>query len=241
MDLRFAHAASVRDLRTYLQRLDSLASTQALFDVRGSALAVYGCALAPETLLDTAPTVLVMRAFGVHPETAEAVAPRLTRIYEIRSLNERFARGLDDTLPLPPTESPASWAGIVPPHRGWQHMGEIDRASLHEVVRVGSRQVAEALPENPGTPLVTQVRHRVWQQTIAPGIPAAAAFGLVTAGLLPEGGPHVSVAAAAGWLRLSTGQGHALIRTSLSGTEEASSPAARKNRVECGGYERRPS
>lgn len=220
------------DLRVFLERLQRAGQPEVRIITRGEALAVYGCIQAPAGLLDTVPVVLGMRAFGVRPRLAadnrEGGGPaenpgsegdadeEIDVTVSGRALLDRIARmGLVGLrLELPEMTVAAAWAGILPPTSGWQPAGAIDAPSLVTVAQEGIARVSEALPEDPGDPLVRQVRRSVWGVEIAPGVPAAAAFAAEVLGFLP-GEPTATVARTLTWTRLSTSRGHVLVRNFL--------------------------
>ena len=225
------------DLRVFLERLQRAGQPEVRLVTRGSALAVYGCIQAPAGLLDSVPVVLGMRAFGVRPRLApgsqaggrpagnlgsEVDSGAQIDVSEIdvtvsgRALLDRIARmGLVGLrLELPEMTVAAAWAGILPPTSGWQPEGVIDAPSLITVAQQGIARVSEALPADPGDPLVRQVRRSVWGAEVAPGVPAAAAFAAEVLGFLP-GEPTATVARTLTWTRLSTSRGHVLVRNFL--------------------------
>ncbi len=203
-------AATRDDVKTFISRVAAIGFGEALLLARQDTLAVFGCVAAPKTLLDQTPTVLVMRA-------AQLAEPSdLNRVVEIRALLDRFARvegrgSTHATLPVPPMDITAAWAGVQPPLDGWETQGHVDAASLREVARTGAEQVQQQLPNSPGAAIVDGVRQRVWSQEIMPGVPAYAAFALETLGFFSDEA-SVPMTVSGPWLRLSGTHGHVLVR-----------------------------
>ncbi len=209
--MRIADHAARDDFRTYLERLVRVGEAEVRLVTRGSALAVYGCTQTPQGLLDRTPVVLVMRGFAL----AEAPGDSIDATVQARALLDRLARmgivGL--SLELPDAEVSAVWAGVLPPVGGWESGGAIDARSLERVANEGIERVARMMPEQPGEAVVRRVRADVWGTEIAPGIPAAAAFGAEAMGFL-KSEDVARVSHTRTWLRLSTGHGHVLVRIS---------------------------
>lgn len=204
--------ASRDDLRVYLERLQRSGQAEVRLITRGSVLAVFGCTQSPAGLLDTIPVVLVLRSYALAEEPLEDVD---ITIYG-RSLLDRIARMgvLGLSLDLPDVLVSAAWAGVLPPHAGWEPAGVIDAASLTTVAVQGIERVAEALPESPGEALVRKVRESVWGVSVAPGVPAAAAFAAEVMGFL-RGEVNAQVSRTLTWTRLSTSRGQVLVRSFL--------------------------
>ncbi|MDO4241488.1 MAG: hypothetical protein Q4C71_03040 [Microbacteriaceae bacterium] len=255
--VRFRGAEAVRDLRTLLQRLQVAGCDAVWLLGRPGVVAFGGAVLAPASLLDSVPTVLVFKGFeagfvvgessvfsvlagaensdftGLEkaesaessgseeiPESASFAALEtpefggLNSVFELRAITDRlaFLAGTENCdLVLPPQPTSVVWAGITPPLSGWQVRGQISADSLREVARQGAAQVAQILPENPGELLLQKVRAEVWGQEMLPGVPAAAGFGLETAGFL-AGNDAVRISQAPGWLRLESPAGSVLVR-----------------------------
>ncbi len=210
--LSLADHATRDDLRIFLERLQRAGQEDVRLTTRGAVLAVYGCTQAPRGITDAVPVVLVMRAFELAAEPAEAVDETVPG----RALLDRIARlgivGLG--LEVPEVTSLAAWAGVLPPVTGWSAAGVVDAASLATVASEGIERVASLLPEDPGDAVVQRVRASVWGAEIAPGLPAAAAFAAEAMGLLSDEDP-VRVSRSLTWTRLTTARGHVLVRSLL--------------------------
>lgn len=200
------------DLRIYLERLQKAGLPEVRLVSQGSTIAVFGCTQAPAGLIDPLPVVLVMRAFSLRDEPAGVIDATV----EGRALLDRLARlgllGLD--LELPDTTVTVAWAGVLPPHAGWEPVGVIDAASLSLAAEQGVTRIAEALPEQPGEAVVRTVRASVWGMEIVPGLPASAAFAAEALGFLRDEA-HVRLSRTLTWNRLSTSRGHVMVRSLL--------------------------
>lgn len=194
------------DLRTFLQRLLRAGEPEVRLVTQDKVLAVYGCTRAPQGITDPASVVLVMRGFALAEEPEEACDVTV----QGRALLDRIPRLGSGGLRLPEVTALAPWAGVLPPVSGWQRLGSVDAASLQTVASEGIARVSAALPEQPGEAIVQKVRNEVWGAEIAPGLPAAAAFAAEAMGFLGES--PLSIARSRTWTRLSSGQGHVLIR-----------------------------
>lgn len=205
--------ATREDLRVYLERLLRAGEAEARLVTRGDALAVYGCVQAPEGLLDTAPVVLVMRAFAL----SEAPQPAIDVTVAARALLDRIARlgvlGLH--LEVPEVTASAAWAGVLPPVSGWESAGALDSQSLADVAKDGMQRIAKALPDNPGEAIVRSVRRSVWGSEIAPELPAISAFAGEAMGFL-RGSEAAVISRSRTWVRVSMSRGHVLIRRNPS-------------------------
>lgn len=213
--LQLIDHATRDDLRVYLERVSRTALPEVRLVTRGTTLAVFGCTQAPESLIDSLPTVLVLRSF----ELSRANDAEVDVVVTARSLLDRIARMglLGLSLELPEVTVTAAWAGVLPPPAGWQARGLIDISSLVAVAAEGVRRVAEALPDQPGEAVVKQVRAQVWGAEIAPGLPASAAFAAEALGFLAaaaDAGSAARLSATATWRRLTTDHGDVLVRGS---------------------------
>ena len=208
--LIFDGATAVADLANFIGRAKSIEDDAAQFTARGKALAVYVPVLMPVSLGSGDFTVLGMRVHRL------AQPAELTACYPLAAIQDRLARmGEGDTrFMLPPVESNPPWAGIQVPVTGWQAEGQLEDAVLAEAARTGINAVAAALPQNPGRPVIEQVRQRIWSSTqpdIGPDLPLGAAFAMQTLGFLTAQG-NSAVYRNGAWLRLTSTRGHVLVR-----------------------------
>lgn len=204
---------TVRDLTQLMQRLVRVESAEVRLRGEGSRLSVFASTQSPGGLGDTKALVLVHRGVRL----SEPLSEPLDVVVETRAVLDRLARLTAPPLilPVPPVNLTAVWAGMLPPRAGWEPYGVLDAKSLRDVAIAGAVRVAEALPENPGQPLVDQARGAVWSLEIAPGVPAAAAFAIDALGFL-RGQDHIVMARSRNWLRLVSEHGEVFVRAAQS-------------------------
>lgn len=204
-------AETWQDLHTFTARAKRLDDAGTIrLAVTGTVLAVTVAPLYGSFLGDPMPTVLGLRALRLKDGTADG----LDVVVSLASMNDRFARGMTDELrlPVPPTESHAPWAGIAPPRGGWQRGGDVPSDVLIAAARQGIDDVAGALPDQVGTPVLSEIRRRVWGDEMEGlGIPRGAAFAADGLGFLTPGG-SADVFTSGRWQRISTPRGHVLAR-----------------------------
>lgn len=212
--LALADAETLSDLRTFLARARTVEDGQTRLQVVGTALAVYVPVLAQEAIGTAVPTVLGLRV----AKLSSPIADGFEAVYELGALTDRLARAGagDSTLPLPPAESRAAWAGITPQLVGWELLGEYDDDALRREAESGMRAVAEALPPNAGRPVLETVRGRIWSAHTESGpagirLPLGAAFAAESLGFLRPGA-RSRVYGQGRWLRLTSSGGHCLVR-----------------------------
>lgn len=204
-------AETWQDLRTFVLRAKRLDEDGAIrLSVTGTVLAAVVAPLYGSFLGDPMPTVLGMRALRM----ADATADGLDAVVSLKSMTDRFARGLpaDLLLAVPPTRVQAPWAGVAPPRGGWERGGGIAADILIAEAEQGIETVAEALPDRPGTPVLSEIRRRVWGENV-PGteIPRGGAFAADGLGFLTPG-EMAATFTSGQWRRLSTDRGHVLSR-----------------------------
>lgn len=212
--LVFEDSNSVSDLANLLSRAKAIEDDGALLIVRGSALAVYVPVLVPAQLGQGDYTILGMR---VHRLVKEAQS---NACYSIAAIQDRLARmGQANTeFILPPVEENPVWAGITVPMSGWVEAGNVADTELAAAAQSGIDAVAQALPENPGKPVVAQIRQRIWSaemESTKASLPLGAAFAMHALGFLSSGGQS-RILRQGNWIRVSNGQGHVLLRRSAS-------------------------
>jgi hypothetical protein len=212
--LVFEDSNSVSDLANLLSRAKAIEDDGALLTVRGTALAVYVPVLVPAQLGQGDYTILGMR---VHRLVKEAQS---NACYSIAAIQDRLARmGQAKTeFILPPVEENPVWAGITVPMSGWVEAGNVADTELAAAAQSGIDAVAQALPENPGKPVVAQIRQRIWSaemESTKASLPLGAAFAMHALGFLSSGGQS-RILRQGNWIRVSNGQGHVLLRRSAS-------------------------
>jgi hypothetical protein len=212
--LVLADAQVAADLRTFVGRARAADDGAVHLSASGTVLAAYVCLMRPRFLGEAVPTILGMRTMPL----AEPAEVELT--VSLGSVADRLARmaGDDVVLPLPPMQVAESWAGVLPPRGGWVRSGQLSSALLEEAARRGVQQVAEAVPQNAGRPVVEGLRSAVWGAPLEGlaevPVPAGAAFAALSLGFLD--GQDVPVFSSGRWLRLSTSRGHVLVRSGAS-------------------------
>lgn len=210
--LVFDDNTSVTDLANFISRAKTVEDDAALLMARGTALAVYVPVLVPADLGQGEYTILAMRVHRL------AQPAELTRSYSLASMQDRLARMADGSVEfsLPPVEENPRWAGISVPVSGWTDSGTIADDALRTAAQTGIDAVAKALPENPGKPVVAQIRQRIWSSPILASeheLPMGAAFAMQALGFLVLGGES-RIFRNGGWVRISNGRGHVVVRRS---------------------------
>ncbi len=219
-------AADLAHLISRARSVDPQARVRLL--ARGSLLATYVCVLAPQTLLETTPTVLGMRALYL------AQPAYLDRVVEGAALLDRLARIEKNNflLSLPPATVKAAWAGVTPPERGWQEQEALPLSLLFAAAKAGMEAVEAALPAQPGWAVTQTIRNRIWSsplEALAPAasseaaagarVPAGAAFAAVVLGFLgPKQQGSLRQFAQGNWRRLNAPAGYVLFRDSRLGS-----------------------
>jgi hypothetical protein len=111
----------------------------------------------------------------------------------------------------------AAWAGVTPPRRGWEPVGQLDSAALCRLARAGAAEIVAATPPTAGAAQLATLRARVWGRPLSgelAGPPAGAAFVAHALAFLDDAEP-VAVYRRHPWTRLTTSRGHVLARPPL--------------------------
>lgn len=220
-ELRFAEAASLQDLGTFLKRGRRINEQGVRLQAVGTVLAAWLPVMTPGSLNSHIPAVLGLRTMAL----AESSQADVT--VELNAISERLARlnPAQMDLPLPPGQINAPWAAVTPPRSGWEPRGLITDATLTSIAEAGISEVADVVPDTAGPHVVEQVRERVWGRALEPGveddivagtgIPAGAAFGALSLGFLSDEASAVTTVHSLGrWVRLSSSGGFILCRSS---------------------------
>lgn len=199
------------DLSVFLGRAKRVDDTAVRLQATGGVLALYVPVLAPRGILDSAPTILGMRALregsGAEFDTVVTPAALLERLAYIGEVEGPTA------ISLPPVEVRVAWAGIATPRGGWHLAGEIPADALALAAREGAAEIAEAVPDNAGDPVVARVRGGVWGRALEafPLVPAGVAFAADALGFLAPG-ETAQVFESGAWQRVSTQRGHVVVK-----------------------------
>ncbi len=209
-EMEFPDPQVTADLHTFITRSRTVDDGAVRLVATGKVLAAYVCVVKPSFLGQEAPTIIGLRTMPLQR------AFTIDRTVSLASMGDRLARlGPDEVrVSVPSVTVQEAWTGIAAPRTGWERRGDIAATTLETAARDGVRDVAEALPENPGSPVLSSVRSAVWGSPIegAPeSLPAGAAFAAYTLGFLDPEEPAV-VLETGRWLRLTSRRGHVLVR-----------------------------
>lgn len=218
------------DLQVFLGRAARIDDGSVRLIGGSGVLAVYVAVLHPVGLLDEVPTVLGLRTFalsggagapgadpagGAAGDALDVVVPIRSLLARLESVQDRAAQdvGSPVTVTLPAAVSTVTWAAISPPRGGWHALPNVDGAALESAARSGIEEIAAALPQDAGQPVVQKLRSEVWGRPLPDHdhIPAGAGFAAVSLGFLGES-DTVSVFESGPWTRLTTKRGHVLIK-----------------------------
>ncbi len=212
-------ALALRDLQVYFARAARIENGGARLVAASGVLAVYVPVLTPAGILDTSPTVLGLRTFGLF-DTSD-----FDEVVDVRAILERLAHLVstiaDDggavTVELPAAGTAIMWTSISPPRGGWAPIGSASAADLEAVAKAGIDEVAAAIPAGTGEQIVHRVRSEVWGRPVNgfEHVPAGAAFAALSLGFLGGAG-DVAILEAGSWTRLSTDRGHVLVKRRAS-------------------------
>jgi hypothetical protein len=170
------------------------------------------------------PTVLGLRVLALAGSAAPPgwagldvtvpLAGLLDRFATLRPASDRPADDAPVTLPVPPTQVRASWAGVTPPRSGWEAVGLLDASLLRSVAADGVREIADGVPAGAGAAVVARLRGQVWGRPLAPDlpdVPTGVAFAADALGFLDDAEP-VALYRVGPWARATTRRGHVLAR-----------------------------
>jgi hypothetical protein len=211
--LSLADPQVTADLRTFITRARAADDGAVHLQVSGAVLAAYVCLMRPRLLGEATPTILGLRTMPLgRPAAAEMTV-------SLASMADRLARMAqnDVVLPLPPMQVKESWTGVLPPRSGWDPVEQVPAADLRAAAEAGIREVAAAVPAQPGQLMVNNARSAVWGRSlpsVGVDLPAGAAFAALTLGFLDD--QQAALFRNGRWLRLSTARGHVLVRSGAS-------------------------
>ena len=211
---------AVADLERFATRAKAMSDTGVRLQVAGTVLASWVSVLQPRGLGDQVPVVLGLRTVRL----LEGRQDGLDSVYALSSVLERLARMTSTgsaSLTLPPVTEHAPWTAVTPPRSGWAPVATVEDGELQSVARDGIRELADALPQDPGASMVAQARAAVWGRLLGGSgpsgegfLPAGAAFAAHGLGFLtPQG--TTAVHTSGPWVRLSGPAGFVLCRRPL--------------------------
>ena len=217
--LLFPEPRSASDVLVFAQRAARLGDGTVRLRAQAGTLAVTSAPLAPQTLLESTPTVLGMRFTPIDPELeCDLVVDAAT-----------LTVGADArALTLPDSAVTAPWAGVSPPRTGWEPLTVIDASTLAARAQWGITAVAEAVPDSAGEDVVRLIRAQVWGEIDAEiaDLPRGVAFAAFALGFI-GGGESATVHRSGPWTRVSLRRGHVLTRTRVhSGLTEVRTTGA---------------
>ncbi|MFC7402589.1 hypothetical protein [Citricoccus sp. GCM10030269] len=209
---------AVADVERYCTRAKVMSDTGVRLQVVGSVLAAWVSVLQPRGLGDQVPVVLGLRTFRL----VEGRHDGFDAVFALSSVLERLARmtstGSTAFTP-PPVAEQAAWAAVTPPRTGWTPAATVSDDELQQIARDGIRELADALPADPGASMVAQARAAVWGRLLGASspdgedgfLPAGAAFAAHGLGFLTREGT-TSVHTSGPWVRLTGPAGFVLCR-----------------------------
>lgn len=215
---------SALDLERFATRAKAISDTGLRLQVVGKVLASWVSVLQPRGLGDQVPVVLGLRTLRL----AEGNRDGVDAVYALSSVLERLARMTSTqstAFTPPPMTEQAPWTAVTPPRSGWTPVAVVEDEELQTVARDGIRELADALPQDPGAAMVAQARAGVWGRLLGGGapdpadpavagdgfLPAGAAFAAHGLGFLSPGGT-TAVHTSGPWVRLSGPAGFVLCR-----------------------------
>ena len=132
--LNLADPETAVDAQTFASRAARVGDGAVRLRASGGILVMSCAPIAPRGILDTAPTILGVRALAADPELV------CDLVVDGASLR---AHGV--TLELPDAGVRAAWAGISPPVSGWTVTGEIASTDLAAAAHRGMEEVATSV------------------------------------------------------------------------------------------------
>lgn len=215
--LQLEDLEAATDLERLATRAKLMTDTGMRLQTAGTVLACWVSVLQPRGLGDRVPVVMGLRTVRL----AEAPADGVDAVYALGAVLERLARMTSTsstTFTLPPAPEPAPWTAVTPPRSGWTPVATVEDEELQTVARDGIRELADALPQDPGASMVAQARSAVWGRLLGGTsdsedgfLPAGAAFAAHGLGFLSPGGT-TAVHTSGPWVRLSGPAGFVLCR-----------------------------
>lgn len=207
-----------RDLDQFLTRAVGVRDGVARLIARGPVAALHVAAAFPLMLGAPAPVFIAQRGVRLAtPAELDVVVP----VAELRDRLARLARtevSGPAQLDVPPSRPSAPWTSLVPLGVAWEERGTVPDDAWVAAARGVASRVQEALPQDPGQPLVFAARDAVWnspEETLGEGVISGAPFLAHAYGFLAPGQSSRRFAAGA-WQRLSAHGGTLLWRAGAS-------------------------
>jgi hypothetical protein len=128
---------------------------------------------------------------------------------------EELARDAAATdVTLPPAITGPSWAGLLPPRSGWEHVEDLATASLTAAVAAAIVEFRKAAEAAQGGDALAEA---IWSRRVHPsGLTLRALHAAHLTGLLRQS-PQLALHRHASWLRLTAPRGSVAIRRSTPG------------------------
>lgn len=202
------------DLDLFLNRAVGVRDGVTRLVARGRTAALHVAATFPLVLGTPTPTVIGQRGVRLaEPAELDVVVP----ISEVRDRLARMARSAGvaaRALSVPVSRPSAPWTSTVPLTAAWSPRGQVPDDAWVAAAREVASDVRQALPQDPGQPVVFQTRDAVWAAPLpelGEGVIAGAVFLAHAYGFLRPG--SVSLRFTSGpWERLSGSGGTLLWR-----------------------------
>ncbi|WP_042379250.1 hypothetical protein [Streptacidiphilus melanogenes] len=128
---------------------------------------------------------------------------------------EELARDTAVTdVPLPPAITGPSWAGLLPPRSGWEHVEDLATAPLGAAVAAAIGEFRKAAEAAEGGDALAEA---IWSRRVHPsGLTLRALHAAHLTGLLRQS-PQLALHRHPSWLRLTAPRGSVAIRRSTPG------------------------
>lgn len=214
---------AVEDLERFSTRARALADTGMRFQVHRGVLAAWVSGLQPRGLGDQVPVAIGLRtmALAAGPDGDDpSRLDGLDAVFSLSAVLERLARlrsSGSTAFTLPPVQEQVTWTAVTPPRGGWAPVATVHDDELQQVAQEGIRELAQALPADPGAAMVAQARGAIWGRMLGGAgeqdgfLPAGAAFAAHGLGFLVRDG-STAVHTTGPWVRLSNPAGFVLCR-----------------------------
>ncbi|SEL65613.1 hypothetical protein [Streptacidiphilus jiangxiensis] len=129
------------------------------------------------------------------------------------------ASGVDTAVALPPSVTGPSWAGLLPPRSGWEHVEDLPTAPLAAAVAaaIGEFRTAAEAARSGDVQGGDALAEAIWSRRVHPsGLTVRALHAAHLTGLLRQS-PQVALHRHPAWLRLTAPRGAVAVRRSTPG------------------------